>query len=293
MLSARKIGDWDLDLANDTATPCASGDRVDVQRQFAQALTGEREWHFESRVIWPDASVHWMEAHCTVFNDGTVPQRMVGIVVDITERKNAAAALQQADPRNNEFLATLAHELRNPLAPIALAASVLQSGRHLDQPRLTQTGQIIERQIRHMTGLNEGLLDVSRVTRAMVALSSESLDFRTVFAHAAEQAQPLFDRKKHRFTAPSLASPATPTAWSRYLPACWSMPPKSRPTVATSSPPQRRALRDSPATAACRLIAVTGYAGSGDRERALAAGFDEYLVKPVDPDKLAALLGQA
>jgi PAS domain-containing protein len=92
MLSSAKIGDWDLDLANDAARrslrhdqcfgyqePIAQWgfegfiahlhpkDRADVQRQFEQALTGVREWQVESRVIWPEASVHWIEAHATVY----------------------------------------------------------------------------------------------------------------------------------------------------------------------------------------------------------------------------------
>ena len=84
------------------------------------------DWHFECRVIWPDGSVHWIEAHGSVFKEDGRPTRMLGIVSDSTARKQAEQALLDADRRKDEFLATLAHELRNPLAPIRNALEIMR-----------------------------------------------------------------------------------------------------------------------------------------------------------------------
>lgn len=86
---------------------------------------------------------------------------------DITERKVSEQKLHDADRRKDEFLAMLAHELRNPLAPIGAAAQLLQLGK-LNDSRVQHTSQIIGRQVAHMTHLIDDLLDVSRVTRGLV-----------------------------------------------------------------------------------------------------------------------------
>jgi signal transduction histidine kinase len=116
--------------------------------------------------------------------------------MDITDRMKAEEALRQADRRKDEFLAMLAHELRNPLAPIAAAADLLGFAR-LDESRIKQTSIIIARQARHMTGLIDDLLDVSRVTRGLISLEKHLLDAERVVADAVEQARPLFDARGH------------------------------------------------------------------------------------------------
>jgi signal transduction histidine kinase/CheY-like chemotaxis protein len=112
--------------------------------------------------------------------------------------KRAQAALRDADKRKDEFLAMLAHELRNPLAPIGTAAELL---RHFqfDEATVKRTSEVISRQVKHMTGLIDDLLDVSRVTRGMVTLQKETLDLRDVLGYAAEQARPLMEARRHRF----------------------------------------------------------------------------------------------
>jgi PAS domain S-box-containing protein len=127
---------------------------------------------------------------------------IVGAVVaqmDITRRVRAEEALKQADRRKDEFLAMLAHELRNPLAPIASAADLLKLGR-LDEARVRQTSAIISRQVRHMTGLVDDLLDVSRVTRGLVTLNKERLDAKRILSDAVEQVRPLIEARGHRLT---------------------------------------------------------------------------------------------
>jgi PAS domain S-box-containing protein len=109
---------------------------------------------------------------------------------DITDRKLAEEKLVAADRRKDEFLAMLAHELRNPLAPISAAADLLKIGR-LDEARVRQSSAIIARQVRHMISLVDDLLDVSRVTRGLVTLAKAPVSARTIVDEAVEQVLPL------------------------------------------------------------------------------------------------------
>lgn len=104
--------------------------------------------------------------------------------------------LDEADRRKDEFLAMLAHELRNPLAPISAAAELL-SLPGLDKARIRQSSEIIRRQIGHITSLLEDLMDVSRVTRGLVSMEKSVLDVRTVVAVAVEQVRPSMEERKH------------------------------------------------------------------------------------------------
>ncbi|WP_296945164.1 ATP-binding protein [uncultured Massilia sp.] len=115
------------------------------------------------------------------------------------ERVRAEDALRLADRRKDEFLAMLAHELRNPLAPIAAAAQLLGMGTP-DAGRVERTSAIIARQVEHMTGLIDDLLDVSRVTRGLVVLARDAIDLRRVVADAVEQVRPLIEARRHVLT---------------------------------------------------------------------------------------------
>ncbi|MFC7515859.1 ATP-binding protein [Herbaspirillum sp. GCM10030257] len=130
--------------------------------------------------------------------------------LDITARVKAEEALRQADRRKDEFLAMLAHELRNPLAPIAAAADLLGLGQ-LDAGRVNEISTIIARQAQHMTSLVDDLLDVSRVTRGRVALDMQNLDAKQIVADATEQVRPLCDARRHRLTVHVPHEPALVT----------------------------------------------------------------------------------
>src|SRR4029077_19585829 len=137
---------------------------------------GERIEHFETLRVAKDGSL--IEISLTVSPLLDDEGHVVGaskVARDITERKRAEAALREADRRKDEFLAMLAHELRNPLAPIRNAARVLRLAGP-DQPDLRRAEDIIERQVAHLARLVDDLLDVSRISRGKVLLRTERLD---------------------------------------------------------------------------------------------------------------------
>ncbi|HZW73788.1 MAG TPA: HAMP domain-containing sensor histidine kinase, partial [Caldimonas sp.] len=115
---------------------------------------------------------------------------------DITERKKAEQVLRDAGREKDDFIATLSHELRNPLAPIRNAVNVLQ---HLppDDARAAWCRDVIGRQTAQMARLLDDLLDVSRLTRGKVTLRVQRLDAATVIARAIEIAQPVIDGAGH------------------------------------------------------------------------------------------------
>jgi PAS domain S-box-containing protein len=119
----------------------------------------------------------------------------VGVHTDITAQRAAIRELQEADQRKDEFLATLAHELRNPLAPIRNAARLLKA----DSPPATQAKarDIIERQSAQMARLLDDLLDVSRITRGLVDLRIEVLDLREIIEDVVLANRPLIERLHH------------------------------------------------------------------------------------------------
>jgi len=124
------------------------------------------------------------------------PTEGLAVMVDITPIKEAQSALREADRRKDEFLAMLAHELRNPLAPITAAADFLRVGKP-DEERVRQVTTIIARQARHMTGLIDDLLDVSRVTRGLITLECAPVGLTGVIGEAVEQVRPQVRTKEH------------------------------------------------------------------------------------------------
>jgi signal transduction histidine kinase/ActR/RegA family two-component response regulator len=132
----------------------------------------------------------WSEDELRVIGD--VAERAWSAI----ERVRAEEALRAADRRKDEFLAMLAHELRNPLAPIAAAAQLLTLDPQ-DSGRVARTSGIIGRQVAHMTGLIDDLLDVSRVTRGLAVLERAPVDLKRVVADAAEQVRPLVEARRH------------------------------------------------------------------------------------------------
>ncbi len=122
--------------------------------------------------------------------------RTQAFVRDVRERKQAENALREADRRKDEFLAMLAHELRNPLAPIRNALHVLKMEGALDAP-LQRAADVMTRQVDHMVRLVDDLLDISRITRGKIVLRRERTSLNDVIARAVEAAKPLMDAREH------------------------------------------------------------------------------------------------
>jgi signal transduction histidine kinase len=115
---------------------------------------------------------------------------------DVTARKRIEDELREANRQKDDFLAMLAHELRNPLAPITTAAQLLQRG-HMDAPGIARASAIIARQAEHMTALVNDLLDVSRVTRGQVTMAQETVAVEPLVQEAVEQVRPMLDSCHH------------------------------------------------------------------------------------------------
>lgn len=118
---------------------------------------------------------------------------------DFVHRCKVERMLRQADQRKDEFLALLAHELRNPLAPIRYALTANRKADRTPEQRRC-ADDIIERQVTHMSRLLEDLLDVSRITRGRLELKKEPTELTSVLAAAIETARPLLDSKQHRLS---------------------------------------------------------------------------------------------
>ncbi|RZA36903.1 MAG: response regulator [Lysobacteraceae bacterium] len=168
-----------------------------VHAAIQRAISGATVFELEHRVRRVDGSEGWTLSRAVPIVDaaGHVHE-WIGAASDISERKAAEEKLRESDRRKDEFLAMLAHELRNPIAPISAAAALLQRVKP-DEALVRRTSEIIARQVGHMTGLIDDLLDVSRVTRGLAELECAPLDVRTVLQDAVEQLMPQVTARRH------------------------------------------------------------------------------------------------
>jgi PAS domain S-box-containing protein len=177
---------------------------TELGRMYGRVMANRVPGTAEYQHRLPDGQARCYEVRAYPTSDGGI----VTFFLDVTERKQAEEKLRAADQRKDEFLAMLAHELRNPLAPISAAADLLKIGR-LDEDRVRQRSAIIGRQVRHMTSLVDDLLDVSRVTRGLVTLARAPVAARTIVDEAIEQVRPLFEARRQRLSVRLAAPDAT------------------------------------------------------------------------------------
>ena len=169
----------------------ATGEPYDIEYRM-RFNTGEYRWVLGRALPMRDATgqiVRWMGT-CTDIQDQKGVQ-------EVLERSQEA--LRTADRQKDHFLAMLAHELRNPLAPIATAAQLLKMAPDRVQ-NVLQASEIIDRQTIHMGNLVEDLMDVSRVTRGLTTLKRRRVRLSAIVEAAIEQAMPLMTRRGHRFS---------------------------------------------------------------------------------------------
>ena len=165
------------------------------------------QYRDEFRVLDQDGGVRWTEVRgeCA-FNEVGTPMRMSGTVLDITDRKQTEQALREVDRRKDEFLATLAHELRNPLAPVRNAVEIL----HLKGPAIPElqwARDVIDRQVRHLARLIDDLMDLSRINRGNIELKREPILLAKVVQGAVETSRPLIEECGHELTVELPAGP--------------------------------------------------------------------------------------
>ena len=221
-LGAGRMGAYELDIASDTLwwspetyalfgvspaefTPTRESvidlldpeDRPGFARRRRLAIAEHQPFFDEFRLRRPDGSRVWIGYRGRAeYDERGRPVRTFGVVMDITERKKAEQVLRDAGREKDDFIATLSHELRNPLAPIRNAINVLQ---HLPagDARAAWCRDVISRQTAQMARLLDDLLDVSRLTRGKLTLRVQRLELATVIGRAIEIAQPLIDGAGH------------------------------------------------------------------------------------------------
>ncbi|CAG4889186.1 hybrid sensor histidine kinase/response regulator [Paraburkholderia saeva] len=173
------------------------GDEARIAAAYRALLT-EGKFEEEYRIVRPDGNVRWVsergfpvrDAHGRIY-------RLAGIASDISERKRNELLLRDADQRKDQFLAMLAHELRNPLAPIRNAIELMQADRLPSAETFDSARAIISRQVKHLSRLVDDLLDVSRITQGKITLRREPVEMTAAVAAALETLQPAIVKKQH------------------------------------------------------------------------------------------------
>jgi two-component system CheB/CheR fusion protein len=228
-LMTGRMGVWDWDIASGTVTwsPGMEGiagiepgtfggtmdafmsllhpdDRGRVRLAITRALEDTGDYDEELRVVGADRAVRWTVAKGTVIRDPQgKPMRMLGVAIEVTERRRLEDALRErageladADRRKDEFLAMLAHELRNPLAPLSNALHLLRMP-GADRERFLE---MAERQVRLLARLVDDLLDVSRITQGKITLRKESVLLGEVISQAVDTVRPEIESRSQSLT---------------------------------------------------------------------------------------------
>lgn len=173
----------------------------------AELVRGLSPWRNQWRLCHPTKGEIWLEGSSIpeIEADGSI--LWYGFIHDITERKRSEEALREADRRKDEFLAMLAHELRNPLAPIRNSVQLLKEQDAASSPMLEWCRNVIDRQSSHMARLLDDLLDVARTMQGKVSLKTEHFNLAEIIDSAMETCSPLI---KARGLKPVILHSATP-----------------------------------------------------------------------------------
>jgi PAS domain S-box-containing protein len=172
-----------------------------LERTIAAAIEApETRYHVEYRTTLRDGACRWMACNGRVVIDSAgTPIRMLGICRDVTKRKRAEDAVREADQRKDDFLATLAHELRNPLVALRAGAVVIRK-RSRDPETVLEYCTIMERQLQQLTRLVDDLLDVSNLAHRGLALQKSRIELEAVVRMALEQSHFLIEEAGHELS---------------------------------------------------------------------------------------------
>jgi PAS domain S-box-containing protein len=176
-------------------------DREDVAALVPRIAAGGMETFVGvRRFVRRDGETIWLKLALAVAREGREEGiRCVAVVEDVTERKHAEEDLREADRRKDEFLATLAHELRNPLAPIRNSLHIFRMA-GIQDPAVARVSDMMERQVGHMVRMVDDLLEISRISRGKIELRKERVELASVLRNAVDTSMPLVESAKHRLT---------------------------------------------------------------------------------------------
>jgi len=226
-LDAAGLGSWEFNLKTGTLTasdrckanhglpPSAT---LSLERDIIGAIDPSHQQTFRdalARTIadgvdlllevpntWPDGSPHWLMVRGRKVDD----EWLLGVTLDVTERRRMEEALRDSDRRKDDFMAVLGHELRNPLAPIIAAAKFLEMSGP-PEPRLQRARQTIVRQAGQITRIVDDLMDIGRINAGKLRLQKSRVDVKDVLLQAVEACTPMIERRRHTL---SLAVPDEP-----------------------------------------------------------------------------------
>ncbi len=184
--------------ARESLSAIHPADRERTWSALQAAARGESGFDCEFRLNPNGGEVRWVAGKGEIIRDGGGrPLRMLGVNYDITERKASEEALREADHRKDKFLATLAHELRNPLAPIRNALHVMRLADN--EPQVVEQARLMmDRQLGQMVRLIDDLLDVSRISTGKLDLRKERVELATVLNNAVDTARPIIEAAGHQ-----------------------------------------------------------------------------------------------
>jgi PAS domain S-box-containing protein len=197
-------GAWRADGRNWSFLPEA--DRARLKAMAEEALGRHASYRCEVELPGAaDAEARWIEVRGKADSRSLASRSSSGIALDVSERKRAEVALLLADQRKDEFLAMLAHELRNPLAPISSAVKIMELMSPDAPPQVKKARDVIDRQTRHLSRLVDDLMDVSRISTGKIVLRDEPVDAGAMVLRAIEMNRPLLDARGHRLETHGLS----------------------------------------------------------------------------------------
>ncbi|MFO1465335.1 MAG: ATP-binding protein [Steroidobacteraceae bacterium] len=184
-------------LGDGWAAALPAEEREEALAAWRDCVRSGEAWYREMRVRGIDGRQYpVLSQGVPIKGDQGEISGWAGIHLDITRLKRTEEALREADRRKDEFLATLAHELRNPLAPIRHATKILDN-RNVEESRRQWGRDVISRQVERMALLLDDLLDVSRITRGRLTLRKSTVELRPIISAAIEIARPLLEARHH------------------------------------------------------------------------------------------------
>ncbi len=208
---AEQLAEWNFDKFIEHVHP---EDRAEVEQTLHLAVTELRDWRVQCRVVWPDGSVHWISKHGSVQHKGDKATRMLGIVSEITEQRQAENArltaqrleaengqIQEANRLKSQFLANMSHELRTPLNAVIGFADLLHSGFVTpDSPKHQEFLGHIGTSGRHLLQLINDVLDLSKVESGKFDFFPEHIDLPVMLKEVQDVLHTAVSRKHIRIS---------------------------------------------------------------------------------------------